>query len=258
LSAVYAPEIDDWQEENDRVLLRGNLFAESINTDMSLHLFYGDIPGAGIDISSTVSDNLVLHTESAARWGSEKREITLRNECTCTTLRTYDITDPDDEEKVYPHIVVGGSYTFRDGTNLILEYIYNGSGYSGRQWDEIVEFIEYNEDEYRNGSEQLKGAATGILALDANGIMKIREMRKNYIFLRFSNNAKLIPNLDAQLVFIVNADDMSFLTFPSLDYKVGQNAVVGLSATVYTGDDDSEFGMMYWSSEASLVLKYFF
>jgi len=256
LSAAYAPHIDDEQEENDRLLLRGNFFAESINTDMSLHFFEGDIPGVGFDISSTVSDNLVLHTENAFRWGSKRKEITLLNACSCTTLRTYDVTDPDDE-KVYPHIVVGGSYTFGDGTNVILEYVYNGDGYNDSEWDEIFEFISYHEDEYRNGSEQLKGAATGILATDATDIFQVREMRKNYIFFRLSNST-LIQNVDGQLVFILNADDMSFLTFPSIDYKARDNFVVGLSATLYTGDDDSEFGMMFWNSEVSLLLKYYF
>lgn len=255
LSATYAPEIDRWQDEKDRILLRGNLFAESINTDMSLHLYFADIPGIGFDISSTLSDNLVLYAESAFRKGSErKKEIRILNPGSADVPRTYEIIDLDNDDKVYPHIVVGGSYTFGDGTNLVCEYIYNGDGYSGNEWDEVAEFIKYNNDAYRNNV--FRDLAMGYLA-DATAIVHLREARKNYVFFRLSNST-LVENVDAQLVFMLNADDMSFLTFPSIDYKVGTNTVVGLSSTIFAGENDSEFGMMYWSNEISLVLKYFF
>lgn len=256
LSAIYAPKIDDWQEEKDRVLLRGTYFAESINTDMSLHLFNGDIPGIGFDMSSTVSDNLVLHTESAFRWGSEKQEIAVVNGVSDSAPRIFkfELRDIDDSHKVYPYIVVGGSYTFTDGTNLICEYIYNGDGYSNSEWDDLTDFIKSNNDAYR--SNFFTGLTAGNLG-QANDIMKFREMRRNYIFLRLSNST-LIEKLDGQLVFQLSLDDLSFLTFPTIDYKVGTNTVLGLSSTMFFGEDDSEFGMMYWHADVSLLLKYYF
>ncbi len=254
LSANYAPEIDDLQDDDSRFLMRGNLFAESLNSDMSLHYFHGEIPGVGFDISSTVSDNLVLHVESAFRWGSRNKELKVLSQGDDFSPREFEISDTDDDEDVFPHVVLGGSYTLGDGTNIILEYIYNGDGYSEDEWDEIVEFIKYNEDAYRN--DFFKDLATSNLA-EANNIVQVREMRKHYVFFRISNSS-LINNLDGQLVFIVNTADKSFLTFPSVDYKVGDNFVAGLSATLYSGDDDEEFGMMFWGSEVSLVLKYYF
>ena len=88
-------------------------------------------------------------------------------------------------------------------------------------------------------------------------MVNFREMRRNYLFFRLSNST-WIEKLDGQLVFMINADDGSFLTFPSLDYEVMPNLVAGLSSTIYTGNGDTEFGMMYWGYEVSLVLKYFF
>jgi len=46
VSANYAPEINDFQDDDSRFLIRGNLFAQSINTDMSLHYFHGEISAA--------------------------------------------------------------------------------------------------------------------------------------------------------------------------------------------------------------------
>ena len=234
--------------------MKGNLFAESINTDMSFHIFYGDIPGIGFNISSTISDNLILHTESAFRRGSEKVEVTVLSAGSNVAPRIFEITELDDDHKVYPHIVIGGSYTFGDGTNIIGEYIYNGDGLNSSEWDEFAEFIKYNHDAYRN--DFFKGLATGNLG-QANGIMKFREMRKNYVFIRLSNST-IFEKIDGQLVFYVNADDMSFLTFPSIDYKAGENTVVGLSSTIFSGENDSEFGMMYTKSQIDLVVKYYF
>lgn len=255
LSVLFAPELD-WQEEDDRILLRANYFAEKINTDTTLHFFEGEIPGIGFDISSTVSDKLILYTEGSFRWGSHKYEINVISEGDANTPRTYEVTDPDDDDDVYFNIVVGGSYTFDNGTNLIVEYIYNGAGYDSDEWDDITDFIEYNNHLYLSGF--YTDLAEGNLALASSEIMKFREMRKNYLFFRVSNS-KILDNTDAQIVFQLNADDMSYLITPIIDYKIGTNFVIGLSATIFIGDqDDSEFGMMYWDSDVSLLLKYYF
>jgi len=261
ISAIFAPELD-WdevnfvQKEDDRFLLRANYFAEKINTDMSLHFFEGEIPGIGFDVSSTLSDKLILYTEGAFRWGSHKYEINVTSEGDASTPRTYEVIDPDDDDDVYANIVVGGSYTFDNGTTLILEYIYNGDGYDSDEWDDIVDFIEYNNDAYLSGF--FPDLAKGNLALVNSDIMRFREMRKNYIFCRVSNS-KIVDDTDAQIVFQLNADDMSYLITPIIDYKVASNFVMGLSATIFLGDDDdSEFGMMYWDADVSLVLKYYF
>ena len=97
----------------------------------------------------------------------------------------------------------------------------------------------------------------GNLGLANEEIIKFREMRRNYFFFRISNST-LFENIDSQLVFDLNADDMSFLTFVSIDYKVGMDTVVGLSSNMFFGEDDSEFGMMYWDYDISLIIKYFF
>ncbi len=251
LIAIFAPRINNLQDESNRVLLKANLLIDSINTDMSLHYFYGDIPGVGFNISTTMSDELVLYTETAFRWGSNRKSVKLISE---GAPNIYEINGPDVSERVYPHVVIGGHYTFKNGTNIICEYIYNGDGYNGKEWDDIKNFVKYNNAEYKRG--YLKDVALSNL-LVSNKIISFREVRRNYIFARL-NNPEILAKTDGAIVLILNADDKSFLINPSVDYKLKANTTIGLSALIFAGKNDTEFGMVPWKSEISMVFKFYF
>lgn len=252
LSALYAPKIDRWQDEKDRVLLKGKLLVESINTDMALHLFYGDIPGIGLDVSSTVSDNLVLFTGSALRRGSQKPTITVTSMGSDTIPRIFKFTSPD-KDKEYPQIVVGGSYTFKDGTNLIAEYIYNGDGYTEGEWKQFRDFVRYNNKSYLNNF--FRDLAAGNLASGVS-IMQFGQMRKNYAFLRISNNTA-IKDLDGQFVVSANLNDGSWLNYFSIDYTITKSLIAGIYGLVNFGKKDTEYGMQY-ANTVGLLIRYFF
>ncbi len=251
LTAIFAPRVKNLQEESNRVLLKVNLLMDSIDTDMSLHYFYGAVPGIGFNISTTVNDELVLYTETAFRWGSNRKTVKL---VSTGSPDIYEINGPDDSERVYPHIVIGGHYTFMNGTNIICEYIYNGDGYNGKEWDEIKNFVKYNNVEYKRGF--FKDFALANLLL-SNEIVSFREVRRNYIFARI-NNPEILAKIDGAIVLILNADDKSFLINPSMDYKLKANTILGFSALIFAGKNDTEFGMTPWKNEISMVLKFFF
>ena len=251
-SAIYAPHLGTFQDEQNRVLLKARMLAESINTDMALYLYYGDIPGLGLDVSSTVSNNFVLYTESALRRGSQRWTITQTSMGSDTALTTYKFTPPD-KDKVYAQVVVGGNYTFKDGTTLIGEYVYNGDGYSGSGWNEFTDYAKYNNGAY-NSDFFRKDAWLNLGR--GTSIMQFGQMRKNYAFLRL-NNTTAIENLDGQLVFSVNLNDGSWLSYLSVDYKLTKNLIAGMYATVYFGKNDSEYGMAY-SNTVGLLFRYYF
>ena len=251
-SAIYAPHLGDFQEEQNRVLLKGRALFESINTDVALYLYYGDIPGLGLDVSSTVSKNLVLFTESALRRGSQRWAITQTSMATDTAPAMYEFGVPD-KDKVYAQAVVGGSYTFGDGTNLILEYIYNGDGYSGSGWNQFTDYARYwngayNANYFRDLAEVSLGRGTSIL--------QFGEMRKNYAFLRISNNTT-ITDLDGQLVVTVNLNDGSWLGYLSIDYTITKNLIAGIYGMGTLGKKDTEYGMQY-ANTVGLLIRYFF
>ena len=251
-SAIYAPHLGTFQDEQNRVLLKGRALVESINTDVALYLYYGDIPGLGLDVSSTVSKNLVLFTESALRRGSQRWTITQNSMATATAPATYKFTGPD-KDKVYAQVVVGGSYTFGDGTNLILEYIYNGDGYSGSGWNQLTDFGRYyngayNSNYFRDLAKVNLGRGTSI--------MQFGEMRKNYAFLRMSNNTA-IQNLDGQMVVTTNLNDGSWFGYLSIDYTITKNLIAGMYGLVNFGKKDTEFGMQY-ANTVGLLIRYYF
>ena len=169
-----------------------------------------------------------------------------------TTPRTYTFYPPDNH-KVYPNIVLGGSYTFKDGTNLIAEYIYKGDGYSGGEWKQFRDFVKYNNESYQDNF--FKDLARGNLGR-AGSMLQIREMRYNYAFFRLSNS-KWVENLDGQLAFLINLNDGSFLVYPSIDYKVTNNLVAGFYSSIQGCKRDTEFRMMYRYAEVGLLFKYY-
>ena len=249
-TAIFAPRINDWQEEKDRILLKASYLLEPLNTDMSLHYFNGDIPGIGFNISHTANDDLVLYTETAFRKGSNKKIVRLTSE---GSPNTYSIEGMDDSE-IFAHVATGGQYTFKNGTNIICEYIYNGDGYNQKNWDAFEGFVTYNNDQFKKGL--FLDSATGNLS-QANQIVTFRQMRKNYFFTRI-NNPSIFNKIDGALVLFVNLDDSSFLVNPSLDYKINQNSTVGLSSDIFVGGKTKEFGMMHWGEDVTLIYKRYF
>jgi len=249
-TAVFAPRVNDLQDEENRILLKASYLLEPLNTDMSLHYFNGDVPGIGFNLSHTANDNLVLYTETALRKGSNKKNIRLINE---GSPNSYSIEDIDNSE-IFPHVATGGHYTFKNGTNIICEYIYNGDGYSQKDWDEFEGFVTYNNDQFKGGFF-LDSVNSNLL--QANQIMTFRQMRKNYFFTRISNSS-IFNEFDGALVLYVNLDDSSFLVNPSLDYKINQDSTVGISSNIFVGSKTKEFGMMHWGEDVTLTYKRYF
>jgi len=250
LTAIFTPRIKDLQSEKDRVVLKAGFLLEPLNTDISLHYFNGDIPGIGFNLSHTANDNLVLYTETAFRKGSNKKIVRLISE---VSPNSYSIEEMDGR-KVFAYVVTGGHYTFKNGTNIICEYIYNGDGYNQRNWDGFEGFVTYNNDQFKQGL--FLDSATGNLS-KANQLVTFGQMRRNYFFTRISNPS-IFNKIDGALVLFVNLDDSSFLVNPSLDYKIKQDSTVGISSNIFVGGKTKEFGMIHWGEDVTLIYKHYF
>ena len=86
--------------------------------------------------------------------------------------------------------------------------------------------------------------------------MQFGEMRRNYAFLRASNNTA-IQDLDSQLVLTVNLNDASWLAYLSIDYQVTKNLIAGVYGLLNVGKKDSEYGMQYLNT-VGLLIRYYF
>lgn len=248
LTAIFSPQIKNLKKGKDKIVLKAGFLIDSINSDISFHYFKSTIPGAGINLSTTIGEGLVLYTESALRFGSKRKIVRLIQE---GSPNFYEIYHPNDTR---PHLVVGGHYTFKEGTNIILEYLYNGDGYNNEEWNELIKFIKYSYDGYKKGFliEMMKGNL-----LQANSLMTFRQLRRNYFLMRISN-PKMYEKIDSALVIFFNGDDKSLLIYPSLNYELKKDITVECSGIIFEGSNDSEFGMTHWGSEVSIIWRYFF
>ncbi len=249
-TVIFAPQIDDWQDEKDRALLKASYFLESFNTDVSVHYFYGDIPGAGVNLSHTANDELVLYTETALRKGTNKKILRLENPASGGVY----LADKMDNSEIFLRAAVGGHYTFKNSANIICEYIYNADGYNQDKWDEFERVVSLSNDQWKKGI--FLDSASGNLS-GANQTMTFRQMRKNYLFFRV-NHPSVFSKVDGSLVLFLNLDDMSFLINPSVEYKINQSALIGLSSNIFAGSKTKEFGMMHWGKDVTLTYKHYF
>jgi hypothetical protein len=251
LSLIFAPSIKEVQAQNNRFLLKSDFLLEDIKTDISLLYFNSSISGLGMDVSTTVNDKCVLYTDSAIRWGGTRRKaIKLVQD---GSPRIYEITTPDDSQRPYLCSLLGGQYTFDNNVNVIVEYIYNGDGYNNTEWDNVINFIQYGAEEYKLGvaPELMK-----LNLLQTNNFMDIGKIRQHYGFIRISK-ADLWENINISLVGYCSLDDQSFLINPTIDCSLGQNSLIGLTATFFFGNNRSEFGLTQWNYEIAVAYKWF-
>lgn len=255
LSFLYSPRINGLQEQRNRYLFKSNFFLESYDTDISLHLYDATTPGIGFNVSTTIGRALVMYTETAFRRGSPRDTVKVSERDTKNIMPDkFKIVNRTDFNNIYPHIVAGGHYTFKDGTNIICEYYYNGDGFNGKEASRFRNFVKESNDNFKQNyfKEIMR-----FNLLQANEIIKFREYRRNYLFARISN-PNIKEKIDGASAFIFNLDDGSFLVNPTIDYKISENTTIGFSSISFFGNKDAEFGLTPWNSSFSLIYKYYF
>jgi len=255
LSAVVAPSVDVIQDETTRAVLKVSTLVEAAKLDAALSYFVADRPGAGLNLSQAVGDQLELHAEAAGRWGSQRRQVRKLQEAIDNARPAlFEVRDPPDRDKVFAELVVGGSYTSGEGTNVIGEYYFVQDGYSDRQWDRVLELIEFSRSRFLDGA--FGGLPRGNL-LRANQLLTFRRLRRHYFFLRV-HNARLFENFDASVSFLLNTEDRSVAIAPIIDFIGIKNLRLGINATILEGERHSEFGLSPFRATLSLLLRYFF
>jgi len=114
-------------------------------------------------------------------------------------------------------VLVGGSYTFADGSTAAVEYYHNGAGC--RRSALRACFPPYG---------------------DASPGQNL--YRRNYAFLQYFNNEFLTRSLELVLRGTFGLDDSSGLLSAILNYELGDHAELFTVAEWYAGSSDDEFG----------------
>lgn len=233
---------DDFNTES-HVNLAAKLYLLYFDTDIDFIVFTGDNGTArfGVDFSRNITTNFEIHGEYA--YLSDHDKLVLQEDG--GILReTDDITSA----------LVGIRYLSRYELTSIIEYYYNGGGYSA---DEMALFHALIDDaaaeRLNSGENYLPGSIPG-----SSGYTR-PHAGKNYLYARFSFKEPFdILYFTPAVTAIVNLDDDSFSLAPDLIYTGYTNWELRLRYAVLKGDSESDFGEKQNSSRIELRLRYFF
>jgi hypothetical protein len=129
-------------------------------------------------------------------------------------------------------VLLGGSYTFSDGSTLVLEYLHNGSGCL--------------QSEVRNCFRPLGES-------NPDDIL----VRSNYGFAQYFKNEFLIRPLELSLRGTFNLDDGSSVLTGIIDYDFNDNVELFTVVDWYFGAEGDEFGSLFNRSiMAGILLAY--
>ena len=114
--------------------------------------------------------------------------------------------------------LVGGSYTFGNGSTLTVEYFYNGSG---NRDDDLLDIIASG-----NGPDE-----------------RLMLFRKNYLLVQYYYR-DMFDRWNGLLRATASLDDQSAAVLGLIEYNLGPNVQLFATGTLFGGDDTDEFGSL--------------
>nr|VFK27544.1 MAG: hypothetical protein BECKMB1821G_GA0114241_102842 [Candidatus Kentron sp. MB]VFK32094.1 MAG: hypothetical protein BECKMB1821I_GA0114274_102941 [Candidatus Kentron sp. MB]VFK75644.1 MAG: hypothetical protein BECKMB1821H_GA0114242_10287 [Candidatus Kentron sp. MB] len=243
ISALVAPRMGDLQQEDTQLQLKLALLYPELDTDIELlGLLIADRPGVGVNLSHTFNNSTVLYTESALRRGRDRSVV------------AGDRIQEDNRNNYRFNGVAGGQYTFDNGVNLIMEYLYDENGYSSGEWRAVQGFFQSNTADLSTpGAPQ----AMANLGLGNQEIIDKALLKQQYLFSRL-NHPQWWGDADSSLILLKNLDDGSYLLRGRMEKDIADHVRIGIMAEYLAGDSWDEFGLRSWKQAVIFDLKYFF
>ncbi len=248
LTTVVLPvydEINDKFGAEDNINLAAKLYMLYRDTDIDLVAYTGNSRTSrfGVDFSRNITTNFEIHGEAA--YISDEKKIVLQN----------DNTTRQESDDVY-RALLGIRYLSKNNLTTIIEYYYNGGGYS--------------EDERTRFFQKVDAGAIELDTTENNALLQqARELSlrgygkpyigRNYLYTRFTlkepfNILYFTPGLTA----IVNLDDQSASITPEFSYTGFTNWEMLLRFALLTGGSFTEFGEKLTDNKVELRLRWFF
>lgn len=146
----------------------------------------------------------------------------------------------EDEETLYPLLLMGMSYTTLWGPTGVMEYVYNGAGYDGKEAGRYFTLIDRAGGTF-GGPEPYE--SLGKLALWKTLDPQLRLLRRHYLMLQYQQ-ADIGGRLDVVVRYTVNLDDGSSRVNPILDFQLTDRWSAFLVGSQSLGSD----ALGLWSS----------
>jgi hypothetical protein len=148
----------------------------------------------------------------------------------------------DDSNNLETIALAGASYSFDLGPTLALEYFYNGTGYTDKQYDMLQDF-------YKGLGRIIKRLPRELLQnlfddIDVPIDPSIKQIRKHYLNSQYLH-PQLLGDLDISLRYTYNLDDNSSQLIPIAIYDLDNHLQAFVVGTQNFGDKDSEYKLFF-------------
>ena len=197
----------------------------------------------GMDFSRNISTNLEIHGELAFIEDFSKRVVSSNG---IVSNQDYDAWS----------YLLGIRYLTEKSTTYLLEYFFNGLGYTGSQMDDFYSFVNkgYNLFLRTGDTSQINKAANL-----AQGGYGRNTPQREYLYLRISQLEPFdILYFTPAVTTIMNVKDRSFTVTPELLYIGITNWEFRLKTFFIVGGGNTEFGEKPNDFKAEFRVRYFF
>ncbi len=248
LTSVLLPVWQDVNEDfgaENNVNLAAKLYLLYLDTDLDFMVYTGNSRTSrfGLDFSRNITTNFEIHGEVARFTGIEKIVL---EEVGGRTRESSDTTS----------YLAGIRYLSARDLTTIIEYYYNGGGYSEEEMSRFFEHVADAEEQWiATGVDDLFDEAA---KLGSQGYSSPFPGR-HYLYARFAQKEPFdILYFTPALTTIVNLDDQSFSLTPELTYTGFTNWELRLQFALLQGDGSSEYGEKQNENKLELRARYYF
>jgi len=244
LVPVYDHVNDDFGELNN-LNFGGKIYALFYDTDIDLLFLLGESKTNrfGFDFSRNITTNFEIHGEFAFINNQKKKVID----------SSGNISDSKFDAKSY---LLGIRYLTPWDTTFILEYYYNGTGYSHSEMKDYFSFIHRGYDVFlATGNDSLLKKAAAI----TEGNYGRPNPMQDYLYLRVTQKEPFnILYFTPALTTIMNLNDHSVSVSPELLYAGFTNWELRLKGTALVGQRLTDYGEKQNDYRVELRVRYYF
>ena len=225
---------------------------------------------AGLNLARVFGDNLEVHCEMGwEEW--EKAQADKLNHLFLALAGNADESGRHESgnahaikattEKGFLKALAGANYTFAGGANLIIEYLFNGSGLTRKEWEQVFLSISGNASPAA-GDANCPPAGDEGNPPGAAGQQKITAffaetgfpgLHRHYAMARLHQD--LSPVLALEQIVIQNLVDWSGLAILGLNYEK-KRFVLSFAAQIPYGKQESEFALMTGDWQVKLKVEW--
>ncbi len=247
ITPVFMPVNRDINHDigpKDELIWGGKLYFFAFDTDVDFMFLISDNMDNrfGFDFSKNLTPSFEIHGDAA-----------LVKNCHQYIIDEYGNTS--EQEYTAFNYLLGLRYLSNQETTYILEYYRNGQGYSEREYENYLTFIERGHEQYLNTSIQTSIVKSKTYADYYNQ----QAAMKDYLYLKISQKDPFdILYFVPAITFVYNMGDKSASITPQITYSPLTNFTIDLKTGFLSGKSKTEYGEKISKAKIVLSIQYYF